>query len=92
MKAKNEAGFWRRLAALWIDLFVTWSVTELFMTLLSLIAFRIAFETVFILTGACYATVMLGMIIQRNIWLPTVSAILVGKLWLQVMEPENNMV
>ena len=59
MKVKNEAGFWRRLAGLWIDLFVAWSVTEFFMALLQLVSFRIAFETVFVLTGACYTMVML---------------------------------
>lgn len=52
----NHAGFWRRLAALWIDVFV--------IVLLSLFEVRISFETLFIILGALYSVVML--LLQRQ--------------------------
>ena len=45
---KNNIGFWRRLAALWIDVFVIYSITKFLIVLLSLIEFRISFETLFV--------------------------------------------
>ena len=57
---KNNIGFWRRLAAFWIDVFVIYSITKFLIVLLSLIEFRLSFETLFVFTGALYATLMLA--------------------------------
>ena len=73
-KIKNNIGFWRRLAALWIDVFVIYSITKFLIVLLSLITFRVSFETLFVFTGALYATLMLA--IQRQT---------IGKMLMQIM-------
>lgn len=61
---KNYIGFWRRLAALWIDVFVIYSITKFLIVLISLIEFRISFGTLFIILGALYSTIMLS--VQRQ--------------------------
>lgn len=71
---KNNIGFWRRLAALWIDVFVIYSITKFLIVLLSLIEFRISFETLFVFTGALYATLMLAA--QRQT---------IGKMLMQII-------
>ncbi|MEI6681136.1 MAG: RDD family protein [Bacteroidota bacterium] len=60
MKTKGRVGFWRRLAAFWIDAFVIYSLAKVVIVLLSLMAFRISFEAIFVITGAFYAVVMLS--------------------------------
>ena len=60
-KAKsNHAGFWRRLAALWADVFVIYSLTTFLIALLSITGFRISSGTLFIFVGAVYSIVMLS--------------------------------
>ena len=71
---KSNIGFWRRLAALWIDLFAIYSITKFLVVLLSVIAFRVSFETLFIFTGALYATLMLAT--QRQT---------IGKMLMQII-------
>ncbi len=73
-KNKSKIGFWRRFAALWIDLFVIYSITKFLIVLLSVIAFRVSFETLFVFTGALYATLMLAT--QRQT---------IGKMLLQII-------
>lgn len=57
---ENGIGFWRCLAASWIDVFVIYSITKFIIVLLSLIEFRISFGALFIITGALYSTLMLS--------------------------------
>jgi len=71
---KNNIGFWRRLAALWIDVFVIYSITKLLIVLLSLIPFRVSFETLFVFTGALYSTMLLAS--QRQT---------IGKMLMQII-------
>ncbi len=48
------------MAALWIDAFVIYSLTRLFIVLLSFSGSGISFEALFVLTGAMYEMVMLS--------------------------------
>lgn len=57
---KNKVGFWRRLAALWIDAFVIYTLTKVIIELISLSRFRISFGSVFIIIGAIYSSIMLA--------------------------------
>ena len=62
------------MAAFWIDLFVIYSITKFLIVLLSLIEFRVSFETLFVFTGALYATLMLAF--QRQT---------IGKMLMQII-------
>lgn len=71
---KNNIGFWRRFAAMWIDIFVIYSITKFIIALLSIIDFRISFGTLFIFIGAFYSTLMLSLKRQT-----------IGKMLLQII-------
>jgi uncharacterized RDD family membrane protein YckC len=54
-----RAGFWRRLAATWIDAFVIYALCALPITLAAIVRIRIALEPLFVVIGAAYGTILL---------------------------------
>ena len=60
MKTEGRVGFWRRRAAFWIDAFVIYSLAKVAIVLLSLMAIRVSFEAIFVVTGAFYTVIMLS--------------------------------
>ncbi|MEI6882852.1 MAG: RDD family protein [Bacteroidota bacterium] len=59
--SSTKAGFWRRIAAGWIDAFVIFILTNLIIAILALLNFRISFGTMFVITGAIYSSVLLSI-------------------------------
>jgi uncharacterized RDD family membrane protein YckC len=55
-----RAGFWRRLAATWIDSFVIYVIAALLITLAAIVRIRIALEPLFVVIGIAYGTVLLS--------------------------------
>jgi uncharacterized RDD family membrane protein YckC len=55
-----RAGFWRRLAATWIDAFVIYALCALPITLAAVVRIRIALEPLFVAIGAAYGTLLLA--------------------------------
>ncbi|MGO8734762.1 MAG: RDD family protein [Terriglobia bacterium] len=55
-----RAGFWRRLAAAWIDAFVIYALCALPITLAAVVRIRIALEPLFVVIGAAYGTILLA--------------------------------
>jgi len=55
-----RAGFWRRLAATWIDAFVIYALCALPITLAAIVRIRIALEPLFVVMGAAYGTLLLA--------------------------------
>jgi hypothetical protein len=51
----GQAGFWRRLAANWIDGFFIYAAASLLLALAALLHFRIPLELLFIIVGATYS-------------------------------------
>jgi uncharacterized RDD family membrane protein YckC len=51
----TKAGFWRRIAAGWIDAFIIFILTNLVIEFLVILHFRISFGTLFLITGAVYS-------------------------------------
>ncbi len=68
----SGAGFWRRLAATWIDAFVIYAVASLLVALAAIARMRIALEPAFVAVGAIYGGVMLAR------WGQTVGKMLTG--------------
>ncbi len=60
----TKAGFWRRIAAGWIDAFVIFVLTNFMIAFLVLLHFRISFGTLFVITGAVYSSVLLSLYSQ----------------------------
>jgi hypothetical protein len=56
----KKAGFWRRLAANWIDLFIIYTIVVVVIPGLDLIGIRIAIEPLFIIIGAIYNVILLS--------------------------------
>ncbi len=54
-----KAGFWRRLAAAWVDLFVIYAMASFLVTLTSMTRARIALEPMCMLVGAAYGAALL---------------------------------
>jgi uncharacterized RDD family membrane protein YckC len=67
-----RAGFWRRLAATWIDAFVVYAVTALLVALAAATRIRIALEPLFVAVAAVYGVVLLAR------WRQTVGKTLMG--------------
>ncbi|MFC1538915.1 RDD family protein [Candidatus Latescibacterota bacterium] len=63
MNASNDkyikAGFWRRLAAAWIDSFMIYSIAVFLITVTAKMGLRIALEPLYILLAAGYGTALL---------------------------------
>jgi uncharacterized RDD family membrane protein YckC len=57
---KLRAGFWRRLAAAWIDSFVIYALCALPITLAAIVRIRIAIEPFFVAIGMAYGTILLA--------------------------------
>jgi len=55
-----RAGFWRRVAATWIDAFVIYALCALPITLAAIVRIRIALEPLFVVMGAAYGTLLLA--------------------------------
>jgi uncharacterized RDD family membrane protein YckC len=55
-----RAGFWRRLAAAWIDGFVIYALCALPITLAAMVRIRIAIEPFFVVIGAAYGIILLA--------------------------------
>ena len=55
-----RAGFWRRLAATWIDAFVIYALCALPITLAAIVRIRIALEPLFVVIGIAYCTILLA--------------------------------
>jgi uncharacterized RDD family membrane protein YckC len=55
-----QAGFWRRLAAMWVDAFVVYAAASAVLTLTDTIGLRLAFEPLFLVAGAGYSGAMLA--------------------------------
>jgi uncharacterized RDD family membrane protein YckC len=54
-----KAGFWRRLAAAWIDLFIVYSISSFLIAISGIVRIRLALEPVFLVIAALYGTVFL---------------------------------
>lgn len=54
-----KAGFWWRLVATWIDLFIIYAITVSLIELTAVIRVRISFEPLYITLGAIYGTMWL---------------------------------
>jgi uncharacterized RDD family membrane protein YckC len=67
-----RAGFWRRLAATWIDSFVTYVIAALLTTFAAIVRIRIALEPLFVVIGIAYGTILLAR------WGQTVGKTLMG--------------
>ena len=57
---KTKAGFWRRIAAGWIDAFIIFIFTNLIIEFLVILHFRISFGTLFLITGGGYSYFLLS--------------------------------
>jgi hypothetical protein len=55
-----RTGFWRRLAATWIDLFIVYSISSFLITIAGMIQIRLAIEPVFLVIASIYGTVFLA--------------------------------
>lgn len=55
-----RAGFWRRLAAAWIDAFVIYAVCAILIALAAIVRIRVALEPLFVVIGAAYGTLLLA--------------------------------
>ena len=62
--SNTKAGFWRRIAAGWIDAFIIFVTTNLIIEFLALLRFRISFGTLFVITGAVYSYILLSRFSQ----------------------------
>ena len=58
--SNTHAGFWRRIAAGWIDSFIIFVITNLIIEFLVLLHFRISFGTLFLIIGAVYSYILLS--------------------------------
>ncbi|MEI7725417.1 MAG: RDD family protein [Bacteroidota bacterium] len=56
----TKAGFWRRIAAGWIDAFIIFVITNFIIEFLALLSFRISFGTLFLINGAVYSYILLS--------------------------------
>jgi uncharacterized RDD family membrane protein YckC len=55
-----RAGFWRRLAAAWVDLFVIYALSSFFISICAIAHLRLSLELVFPVGGVCYAVALLA--------------------------------
>ena len=58
--SNTKAGFWRRIAAGWIDAFIIFVISNLMIEFLALLHFRISFGTLFLIIGAIYSNILLS--------------------------------
>jgi uncharacterized RDD family membrane protein YckC len=71
-KERISAGFWRRLAAAWIDAFFIYALSAFMIALAAVVRIRIAFEPLFIVLGAAYGSILLSR------WSQTIGKMLLG--------------
>jgi len=71
-KEHISAGFWRRLAAAWVDAFLVYALAKFIIALAAIAGIRIAFEPLFIVLGAAYGSLLLSR------WRQTIGKILLG--------------
>jgi uncharacterized RDD family membrane protein YckC len=67
-----RAGFWRRLAATWVDWFVICALAAFLVEFAALVGIRIALDPLFVVAGAAYGCAMLAS------WTQTVGKMLLG--------------
>ena len=67
-----RAGFWRRLAATWVDWFAIYAVSAFLIEFIAVVGIRIAIEPLCVVVGAVYGTVML------TLWAQTIGKMLLG--------------
>ena len=58
--SSTRAGFWRRIAAGWIDAFIILVITNIVIELFVLVHFRISSGTLFLFIGAVYSCILLS--------------------------------
>ena len=71
-KEHISAGFWRRLAAAWVDAFIVYALSAFMIVLASVVGIRIAVEPLFIVLGAVYGCILLSR------WRQTIGKMLLG--------------
>jgi hypothetical protein len=67
-----RAGFWRRLAATWVDWFVIYALAAFLVEFTAVAGIRIAIEPLYVVVGAVYSTAMLTP------WAQTIGKMLLG--------------
>ncbi|MFC1552595.1 RDD family protein [Candidatus Latescibacterota bacterium] len=82
-----KAGFWRRIAAAWIDSFVIYSIAVFLITITAKIGLRVALEPLYIVFAAVYGTALIawrGQTIGKMLLGISVSTISDARLSLRV--------
>ena len=67
-----KAGFWRRLAAAWVDSFVIYTIAAFLITITDTVRIRIALEPLYVVVGMVYGVVLLAC------WEQTIGKMLLG--------------
>jgi len=58
---QGKAGFWRRLAAAWVDLFIIYSLSSFIVIIASLLRLHLSIEPAFIVIAAVYGAVFIAV-------------------------------